>query len=1280
MRAVRQLVPGVVAFLALVQGASPVAHGSPAPGIMAGPVAGQAEVRLLFDATRYSSGDCASIRLFDPQANQNPDVTEEVPVTVFAQSGDQEPLALLETSVASGVFATEKCLPVLESKDHVMQDGTLQVDPGDMVGAVQMDGDKAPRSADVAIVPGGEPNGKFEIAVDPKVLPEGLPTETDSGIEGEPPFPLAAVQDPSGSVAVFGADQLVYRAASPRELKLLVERRQARPLNQIDIPVGKEGGNPDQEEPATFSLLRVDAAGYDTKETAFLLGELGFEGTWTFSSDLAARLFGLIVEEQLTGSAVGPSTMLLPHSTPFTNEGSHPNAFSGTWYGGAGTSRRINTREGLGLMAVTDNTTRAVGTAIVDGGFAGPGDYPAPPWTPAFTNPDYGTAFATASRCDFSAAGIPNCAPGSAAGTNPLSCTGGTPCPWHGLQMFSAAGAALNNGFGAAGSGGSVVFPMLYKIGLPYLTPAAAAITKATLDGARVINLSSGFPCAAVLIDICSPGGAFAVSLVAGAVCPLLAFIPVFAGLGCPSIIALVWGVVAAAGALDAATAFAESRGVVVVASAGNNNGADAAAERMVPCTMQQVVCVGALSAGSSDLVAASFSDTGAAIDIWSPGVGVPVTPDPTLSPPPNANLGSSNGTSPAAAFITGVVADIRSINPGLGAPAVRAILASSRCNPIGAVRLDGTVCTPSMDPLVRTTGFVDVLQAVRLARISAGRSALIPCTGGWDEAVPFNDGPSSATIVPLGGTPPGGTVSVSGNQSIHAFPTDEDWYRFEPPSFGSPTTDMTVRLSVSDPASGLLRVELFQVSGPSRTLILSRDATGGLATFRYLFTAGDAYYLRISAVPPVAANDACYGSTINFVVNGPGPAIDRFEPDNTPGSPASLGVLNDSHTHFSTSGSQTEERWSKHLSGLSLHSASDSDHYAVRLPDPQDPAENGHTDIVECGTQTSGIGATTIFEGMAVARVTLPAGGMGRLDTFDPANVSRRFGTNVPCPRAALGSPFRLGVSVVPAAGQTQPTNYDLDLEYKIRITRQPPPWLIKLLGIDKRILATLAGPTGCFVPRCPPYKVTLEHVVNPPLFPECTPRCAEYSPIGLEVGGKFDVIFSSKADLSYQLLDRGQNVVLEGKPFGSTRGRAGGFVERMQGQITEPGLYVLRVAGPRAKYTMDPVVIPTGQRDITIDESRPEVPTGGAVRFTGLLQSSNPGCTAGKAVVLQASPPKEDAFKTVAKGTTGKAGAFSFSREITQTLDFRAVAPVSGSCLPATSAVTHIRVAPAG
>src|SRR5205085_3860313 len=178
-----------------------------------------------------------------------------------------------------------------------------------------------------------------------------------------------------------------------------------------------------------------------------------------------------------------------------------------------------------------------------------------------------------------------------------------------------------------------------------------------------------------------------------------------------------------------------------------------------------------------------------------------------------------------------------------------------------------------------------------------------------------------------------------------------------------------------------------------------------------------------------------------------------------------------------------------------------------------------------------------------------------------------------------------------------------------------------------------------------------------TPPQFGQCAPRCGELSLINLETRGPFDVTFSSPRDLSYQLLNRNMNVVLKGKPIAQPAagpGRGQQFAKRMAGTITKPGLYVLRVRGPRSRYSLRIASMPTGQRDITISANRTRVKRGSRVRIDGQVQSANPTCLAG-AVFLERKAPRQTAFQIAAKSVLSGVGTYSFSPRIRHRRDFR-------------------------
>jgi subtilisin family serine protease len=116
-------------------------------------------------------------------------------------------------------------------------------------------------------------------------------------------------------------------------------------------------------------------------------------------------------------------------------------------------------------------------------------------------------------------------------------------------------------------------------------------------------------------------------------------------------------GSVQATRAMQAALAYAVSRGVVVVASAGNSGTpGQAYTPYSYPASFTGVLSVAAVNESGAR---ATFSDRNSSVVLSAPGVEV-------IGAGPGGSYLQASGTSPAAAFVTGVAALIRSAYPRL--------------------------------------------------------------------------------------------------------------------------------------------------------------------------------------------------------------------------------------------------------------------------------------------------------------------------------------------------------------------------------------------------------------------------------------------------------------------------------------------------------------------------------------------------------------------------------------------------------------------------------------
>ncbi|NOX51680.1 MAG: hypothetical protein GXP16_14280, partial [Gammaproteobacteria bacterium] len=257
----------------------------------------------------------------------------------------------------------------------------------------------------------------------------------------------------------------------------------------------------------------------------------------------------------------------------------------------------------------------------------------------------------------------------------------------HGTRMKNRIAALINDSGNDVGIAGQVAVPNLYQMQdvHGFLFELNTAITRAVNDGSSVINISAGLPCQLLWNtefspDICTLPGRAAYCITPFTHGPpiefdnsasldepsftnyLLSLTPVMKSLLCTAA-----GVAVFEGDLRQnmlqATLYAEQRGVPIVASAGNLWGpvtlnpqtdetidltpehlADVSDWKIIPATLRGVIAVGAVDHPSQALGYPNADFHGDRVDIWAP----------------------SNDTSPAAAFVSGVITVAQAINPTL--------------------------------------------------------------------------------------------------------------------------------------------------------------------------------------------------------------------------------------------------------------------------------------------------------------------------------------------------------------------------------------------------------------------------------------------------------------------------------------------------------------------------------------------------------------------------------------------------------------------------------------
>lgn len=440
---------------------------------------------------------------------------------------------------------------------------------------------------------------------------------------------LAVVSDGAGGRSTFVTNEVVLRVKSDAERDAFLAATGGEVLDSDVVPEPPAflGVTLDARfRQATTLRVRVDLSRADLAGFADDATRAGLAGAAAISSEDGARLLALVAHQQAAGGSAAPN-FVGTSAGLFRATRDHPvgsgnvDLFSDAAFGGTPNPFSVNG----GKAAVTKawqfigarGVPRRVRLAIIDGGFwLTPTGAPMKDANGRSDLPD------VIAQYDFEHGRAVADGPNSARGTKDA------PAPWHGNDSASVALGALDNQWGAGGTGGQVADPVLFRVGMD-LFQVMHAVRAAVAWQADVVSMS---------FTMCGDN------------------------LFCRAAFLVT-------GYYDAFND-ARAAGLVLVAAAGN----DGDTTRWAPCVLDGVICVGALQPGTQSAV--YYSNSGFHVDIWAP-TDIPAMPRPVdeTSTTSNGQLMLAGGTSASTPFVAGVAAMMRAYDPTLDSDEVAALL-----------------------------------------------------------------------------------------------------------------------------------------------------------------------------------------------------------------------------------------------------------------------------------------------------------------------------------------------------------------------------------------------------------------------------------------------------------------------------------------------------------------------------------------------------------------------------------------------------------------------------
>jgi hypothetical protein len=589
---------------------------------------------------------------------------------------------------------------------------------------------------------------------------QSIPVMTESEVAGwvrwcagSRSTPLAALDVGGLPHTSFIADELLVDSTERNLVKQLVDRHGAEIVPEPAMPDPPEGLGPQDGVDADAMPLPVRLRLSNPPPASPRAGRLlhdAFDRPVSVTGADAAGLLGLVAELADDGRGVGLNVVgtgaHLPLATASDWNPIDPFAIAAY----AGRARVGAAWQLVEAFRRFRSVKPLVTVGILDGGFWLDGRTPAvAPGQPAS---DVGAGVMQLNLLDESV---------GAGGGNPNKCGGSYSCPWHGNGVASIATAPVGNGLGAAGVGGTVAKPVLFKTEL---------------------SISQVFRC----LQVCLAWGVDVLNM---------------------SWTKTSWELVFPTSAWNNAFQFAADNRLILVAAAGNGNPPQSLPDDDNPRPATRTpgtITVGALDPNGS---AAGFSNYGSSVDIWAPGVDIPVMPD--FDNPQGKSIA---GTSAAAPFVSGVIAMMRAVAPSIDTFQAKQLLQQSGWTGTGRV-------TKGLDAF---------------AAVLAAMGGHLP-----DDDSEANDTPQTARALQKRG--PAGQLGTFWQEfAALSRAGDKDWYRFDIAQFSRfdlqlrsyPLLGSVLVTLEPDDASSRAVAELTTTHTPGLTRMSGTLAPGGYKLF----------------------------------------------------------------------------------------------------------------------------------------------------------------------------------------------------------------------------------------------------------------------------------------------------------------------------------------------------------------------------------------------------------------------------------------------------------------